>query len=749
MTHGVFRAPDETCQPAQPVPVPLFVLRTPKYMTLDFTSDIPESLCVGAWRIDAPAFRLHSDAKTIKVPPKVMAVLLCLVKHQGKVVSKDALMAGAWSGMYVSQSTIRRTISELRQALEQDPQHSPYIETIPKGGYQLLAPVVTHQTLPSPRIIELGASPLVAPCPPSSQRQWVIGITGFVTIQLLIWWGIANRSSETPVIQAPPVRITQARGVETRPRLSPDGHHVAYLHLQNPMAPQRISNLYVTLISEGTTRALTNDSLQQRALAWSPQGTHIAYLAYGPNACGLYTVALMGSVSRKIKTCHTQTPPSLAWTADGKGIIYARVAESDRPDVATELVRVDLSTFEEVVYPHQELGYHHHPALSPVGNQLAYIRQSTSTSETLDIQLHSLDGDQAPLTLHTAALMVRHIRWSSDGKALYLITTRLDPPTEAWRLDVATGNLTRLPVDLNNNRVYGVDLADNKIVYAQMSSASRIWQLSIDTPTQTSIQPARFNSTGRDVFPQVSPDGQQVAFFSDRRGRMGLWISSFDGSATHELAPLRGLEYSPPQWLQDGRALVYADGGVIYHIETGGGKPTRLSSDDAIYTAPWLSANDIWAYYTGTTPEGPTIWRAHLGTHQIQRVSPVGVHEGLIGMDGNTMFFIRHPNPYQIYQRRVEDSVATPVFDLSTLEESVVIGDWFIKKDGMYVIAASTPSHLSYINFESGKLSLVGDLPFRPHHLTRSPSGQVLLFVQHEERGLDLAMQVLPEGQAY
>lgn len=656
-------------------------------------------------------------------------------------------MAHAWPDMYVSQSTIRRTISELRQALEQDPHHSPYIETIPKGGYRLLAPVVMHAEPPSSAGTIPNAAPVVLQQHGSHRARWVVGIAAFVVIQLLIWWWAAHRTAETPAIQTPPVRITQARGVETRPRLSPDGHHVAYLHSPNPTAPQRTIDLYVTLISDGTTRALTNDTLQQRALAWSPQGTHIAYLAYAPNTCGLYTTPLIGGASRKIKTCHPQTPASLAWTTDGQGVIYARVAASEDAELMTELVHVDLDTFEEVTYPHQEPGYYHHPALSPTGNRLAYARQGTS--ETVSIQVQPLDDDQAPQTIHTADFALRHMRWSSDGKALYLITTRLDPPTEIWRLDVETGALSPLPIDLNTQRIYGVDLGDHQMVYAQTSSVSRIWQLSAEPGTPRSVQPVRFNSTGRDVFPQVSPDGQHVAFFSDRRGRMGLWISSFDGSTTYHLAPMRGLEYSPPQWLQDGRSLVYSDGGVIYLIETGGGKPITLSSDDAIYTAPWLSAQDTWVYYTGTTSEGPTIWRTHRSTRQTNQVSPATVKEGLIGMDGDTMFFVRPPNPYQIYRRTVDDSLVVPVIDLATLQKSVVIGDWFIKEAGMYVIADSVAPHVSYINFETGNVSAVSDVPFRPHHLTRSPDRQVLLFVQHEERGLDLALQLLPSDWVF
>ena len=64
-----------------------------------------------------------------------------LAHRSGEVVSKEELLEAVWPGVYVSDGAIRRTISHLRRALDDDPQAPRYIETIPKTGYRLVATV--------------------------------------------------------------------------------------------------------------------------------------------------------------------------------------------------------------------------------------------------------------------------------------------------------------------------------------------------------------------------------------------------------------------------------------------------------------------------------------------------------------------------------------------------------------------------------------------------------------------------------
>ena len=77
-----------------------------------------------------------------------MLVLVCLAEHARQVVPKDRLLHSAWPDTAVSDDVLTRAISELRRLFEDDPKQPRVIETIPKSGYRLIAPV---ESLPGER----------------------------------------------------------------------------------------------------------------------------------------------------------------------------------------------------------------------------------------------------------------------------------------------------------------------------------------------------------------------------------------------------------------------------------------------------------------------------------------------------------------------------------------------------------------------------------------------------------------------
>ncbi len=81
---------------------------------------------------------VRSPSGLRRLGPRPMAVLVTLAAHPGKVFSRDELMAEVWSGLVVSDETLSRCISDLRQALDDDPRTPRYIETLPRRGYRVI-----------------------------------------------------------------------------------------------------------------------------------------------------------------------------------------------------------------------------------------------------------------------------------------------------------------------------------------------------------------------------------------------------------------------------------------------------------------------------------------------------------------------------------------------------------------------------------------------------------------------------------
>lgn len=81
----------------------------------------------------------------VRLEPKVADLLSLLVLRPGQVVSKEDLTVGLWPDVVVGEDALPRCVSKLRRALGDDPKAPRFIETVPKRGYRLLAPVVTQE----------------------------------------------------------------------------------------------------------------------------------------------------------------------------------------------------------------------------------------------------------------------------------------------------------------------------------------------------------------------------------------------------------------------------------------------------------------------------------------------------------------------------------------------------------------------------------------------------------------------------
>jgi DNA-binding winged helix-turn-helix (wHTH) protein/TolB-like protein len=84
--------------------------------------------------------RSDPTATPVQLEPRVMAVLVCLARHAGDVVTRDEFIADVWDGRVVSDEALSRCISLLRQALADDSREPRFIRTVAKVGYTLLQP---------------------------------------------------------------------------------------------------------------------------------------------------------------------------------------------------------------------------------------------------------------------------------------------------------------------------------------------------------------------------------------------------------------------------------------------------------------------------------------------------------------------------------------------------------------------------------------------------------------------------------
>src|SRR5262245_58284041 len=95
----------------------------------------------GAFRLDPAERVLARDGERVSLTPKAFETLVLLVRHGGRVLTKDQLIQTLWPDSYVEENNLTQQISQLRHALGNGTDGRRYIETVPKLGYRFVPDV--------------------------------------------------------------------------------------------------------------------------------------------------------------------------------------------------------------------------------------------------------------------------------------------------------------------------------------------------------------------------------------------------------------------------------------------------------------------------------------------------------------------------------------------------------------------------------------------------------------------------------
>ncbi len=117
-----------------------------------------DTIVLGDWRATRATGELTGPAGTERLEPKVMDLLLLLASRPGHTFSKDEIMDRVWPNVIVGDDTLARAVSRLRKALGDDSKAPRFIETLPKRGYRLIAPV-TSDSAATPDTVASKAPP--------------------------------------------------------------------------------------------------------------------------------------------------------------------------------------------------------------------------------------------------------------------------------------------------------------------------------------------------------------------------------------------------------------------------------------------------------------------------------------------------------------------------------------------------------------------------------------------------------------
>ena len=165
---------------------------------------------VGDWTVEPALNQISAAGRIVRLEPKAMSVLVYLADRPGQVVSREALLSAGWPGVVVGDDSLTQVVIKLRKALGEVPEKPAYIQTISKGGYRLVAPVVRSEEVasapvrPDPEPIHAGRT---------RRAPWIAGL-GIAVLLVAAggaWWLDSKRDADAPPGQLSMASIEAAR----------------------------------------------------------------------------------------------------------------------------------------------------------------------------------------------------------------------------------------------------------------------------------------------------------------------------------------------------------------------------------------------------------------------------------------------------------------------------------------------------------------------------------------------------------
>lgn len=96
---------------------------------------------VAEFVIDTDRFRVTAVGTAVPVEPKVFDLLVHLIRHRDRVLTRDELFQAVWDGREVSDATLSNHVKSARRILGDDGERQRTILTVRGRGYQFVAPV--------------------------------------------------------------------------------------------------------------------------------------------------------------------------------------------------------------------------------------------------------------------------------------------------------------------------------------------------------------------------------------------------------------------------------------------------------------------------------------------------------------------------------------------------------------------------------------------------------------------------------
>jgi len=726
---------------------------------------------IGEWHVQPQINLIHKGQISFHLEPKVMQVLVLLALNPGELVAKERLLQTVWSGVFVGDDVLTRAISEIRRALTDDARSPRIIQTIPKTGYRLIAPVkfdpfpaeAARKTiraelpvaeLPSVPQTEQAESRAVASSStyPADGTQvevrprrrlgiFLTAAFALACVAAFAAWYFWPLSAEPAWISHyRTVPFTSYPGSEGQAAFSPDGNQIAFVWNGDKGDNKQI---YVKILGTASPLRLTSDSGDDVDPAWSPDGRYIAFIRRAGEQNDIYIVPAIGGPERRLHVLQDSTSweyAGVAWTADGKHIIFPDRASQQQPS-SLFTIALDTLEVERLTTPPSSWDGDWMPKVSPDGRRIAFVRGAESAVR--DVYVMNATGGE-PRRLTTDGRLILGLAWTADSRNIVFSSNR-DGSFSLWQVPAVGGALTHLDAGGDNAYSPAISRQGNFLAYTHGTGKWDIVRVGLKAAVKGNDAGQILSSNEQDSSPQYSPDGTRIAFQSWRSGTQEIWICSADGGDPAQLTSFGGALTGSPRWSPDGRQIAFdsrPDGRAhIFVISPDGGTPNPLTNGQYNDIVPSWSPDGKWIYF-GTNRSGSwQIWALPGAGGAARQITTNG---GMIAQPS--------PDGKWVYYTKNAQSGLWRIPAAGGTEEQVLHGPsngfqgyWTLTSQGIYYLdAADSPGEIKFTAFSSlGNSTIVHKLAADPTPLAGlsvSPDGRWLAYATTAEASSNITL---------
>jgi len=431
------------------------------------------------------------------------------------------------------------------------------------------------------------------------------------------------------------------------------------------------------------------------------------------------TLTSSASADRELSTGGVKlTHPDIDWSPDGKQIAFSGSSGIYLLTLADSTVRSMTQS--------PPMSFDWGPSFSPDGSSILFVRSRQVAADEL-WSIPTSGGTPSHLFTERGKLASTP-QWSYDGRSIIFSSNRTGHPA-LWRVQLDSPNeAAQIPESGSPAWDPAVSRRGYRLAYERLLRSLSIWQIDLTSDDKRPyLSVSSTSDTDQGPGPQFSPDGQKLAYMSDRGGTMEIWIANRDGSNAFQLTAVGGA--GTPRWSPDSQAVAFdvlgQGGEKIVTMNLHGGAPQTITEG----IVPSWSHDGKWIYFVSARSGNWQVYKVPVHGGDAIQITQHGGHAALESFDGKYLYYAKNANPEpEIWRVPVNGGEEIPI-------PLVHPGTWAsfqVTEKGIVFVGPSLGHQavLNFYDFAQNRTTSVTVLNRTPFWLGATPDGKTVAFDQ-------------------